>query len=59
MGWVKKNLCAEGQGVRGIIVCREDDEKLSYALTMINGVEIKYYVVDFQLRETPPTGPTT
>ena len=31
MGWVKKNLCKDGQGVKGIVICREADERFSYA----------------------------
>jgi restriction system protein len=55
MGWVKKNLCKDGQGVKGIVICREADEKLSYALDMTKGlgIEIKYYEVKFSLGETP------
>jgi endonuclease NucS-like protein len=59
MGWVKKNLCKDGQGVKGIVICREVDEKLSYALDMTKGlgIEIKYYEVKFSLSETsiPPS----
>jgi restriction system protein len=55
MGWVKKNLCKDGQGVKGIVICRDSDEKLSYALEMISGVgiEIKYYGVRFSLNDAP------
>ena len=34
MGWVKKNLCTNGQPVKGLVVCRDPDERLSYALEM-------------------------
>lgn len=59
MGWVKKNLCKDGKGVKGIVICRDTDEKLSYALNMTKGVgiEIKYYDVEFRLNETPLTQP--
>jgi restriction system protein len=50
MGWVKQNLCTDGQAVRGLIVCRDPDIKLSYALTMVQDVEVKYYSVSFALR---------
>jgi restriction system protein len=55
MGWVKKNLCKEGQSVRGIVICRDSDEKLSYALDVASeiGIEIKYYGVKFALNDTP------
>jgi restriction system protein len=53
MGWVKKNLCKEDQAVKGIVICRENDEKLSYAMVMTSGIEIKYYGVKFWLNEAP------
>jgi restriction system protein len=53
MGWVKKNLCANGQGVKGLVICRDPDPKLSYALEMTNGIEVRYYSVSFKLREAP------
>jgi len=53
MGWVKKNLCADGQGVRGLVICRDHDPKLSYALEMTNGIDVRYYSVSFKLKEAP------
>jgi len=53
MGWVKEFLCQEGEGVRGIIICKDPDEKLDYALSMTPSIEVKYYRVDFQLLESP------
>ena len=55
MGWVKKNLCKGGQSVKGIVICRHSDEKLSYALDVAGeiGIEIRYYGVKFWLNETP------
>jgi restriction system protein len=55
MGWVKKNLCKGGQAVKGIVICRHSDEKLSYALDVAGeiGIEIRYYGVKFWLNETP------
>lgn len=29
MGWVKKNLCKDGQGIKGVVICRDPDPKLS------------------------------
>ena len=34
MGWVKKNLCTDGHAVKGLVICRDYDPKLSYALEM-------------------------
>jgi restriction system protein len=52
MGWVKRNLCAEGQMVRGLVICQEPDERLSYALEMISCIDVRYYSISFTLRET-------
>jgi RecB family endonuclease NucS len=51
MGWVKKKLCKNGQMVRGLIICRDPDPKLSYALEMTQNIEVRYYNVSFKLRE--------
>lgn len=51
MGWVRENLCRDGQVVKGIIICRESDPKLSYALRMTDNVAVNYYRVDFELSD--------
>lgn len=53
MGWVKKNLCTNGQAVKGLVICRDSDLKLSYALEMTHGIDVRYYSVSFKLRDTP------
>jgi len=53
MGWVKKNLCVSGQGVKGLVICADADAKLSYALSMTSGIDVRYYSVAFKLREDP------
>jgi restriction system protein len=53
MGWVKKNLCKDGQAVKGLVICRDHDPKLLYALEMTNNIGIRYYSVSFKLREAP------
>lgn len=53
MGWVSENLCKEGQTVKGMVICREPDSRLSYALKMTPNVEAKYYQVDFRLADKP------
>jgi restriction system protein len=53
MGWVKKNLCKNGQSVKGLVICRDSDDKLSYALDMTNNIDVRYYHMSFDLRETP------
>lgn len=51
MGWVKANLCRQGQLVRGLIICRDSDPRLSYAVSMLENVGVKYYKVAFELRD--------
>lgn len=53
MGWVKKNLCSQGQTVKGLVICRDHDPKLTYALDMTSNIDVRYYSVSFQLREIP------
>ena len=53
MGWIKKNLCSSGQTVKGLVVCRDHDPKLTYALEMTNNIDVRYYSVSFRLREIP------
>ena len=53
MGWVRQNLCTDGQAVKGLIICRDPDPKLSYALSMTNQIDVRYYSVSFKLRVAP------
>jgi restriction system protein len=53
MGWVKRKLCKDGQGVKGLVICRDPDPKLSYALEMTNNIDVRYYSVRFELKESP------
>jgi hypothetical protein len=51
MGWVRGNV-AKGAGVRGLIIVRDKDPKLDYALKEIaDKVKIKRYSVSFKLVE--------
>jgi hypothetical protein len=49
IAWVEENLARKGQKVRGIIVTKETDEALSYAVKKLIDVEVKKYKVDFHL----------
>lgn len=49
MGWVKEKLCKGDQQVKGIIICREGDARLNYALKMMSNIELKRYSIDFKL----------
>jgi restriction system protein len=57
MGWVQENLCDHGQGVRGLVICKDDDERLRYALKALPGsVTVKFYRVSFGLSDRPAAG---
>lgn len=49
MSWVKKNLARDGQRVKGIIIAREVDEALGYAVQDLENVSVSTYKVDFKL----------
>jgi restriction system protein len=49
MGWVKSNLCEDGRTVTGLVICRDQDPKLDYALSVTCGISVKYYSVAFKL----------
>ncbi len=53
MGWVAEKLCQQGQDVKGMIICKEPDPRLTYALQMAKNVSLKYYRVDFKLQDQP------
>jgi hypothetical protein len=53
IGWVKENLCKAGQNVKGMIICRESDMRMSYALMATSNIAVKYYHVDFKLGDVP------
>ncbi len=49
INWVKENVAEKGQNVRGIIIARDVDDALNYAVKNLEYVEVKTYKVDFQL----------
>ena len=53
MGWVKQALCKDGQDVKGLVICRDPDPRLSYALSMTTNIQIRYYSVSFKLKDAP------
>jgi hypothetical protein len=59
MGWVNENLVPKhsGYGIRGIVVVREEDEKLRYALSQMATVTAFTYAVKFELN--PISGKAT
>jgi len=51
MGWVNDNLAKDTQKVKGIIICKEQDNKMMYALKMTKDISVKYYTIDFKLSD--------
>jgi hypothetical protein len=49
MGWVRENLARGDQKVRGIIVAKDVDEGLRYAVLDLGNVSLLTYKVDFAL----------
>ena len=49
MGWVKEKLAKDFK-VRGIIIVKEKDERLEYALKLMSNVSLFLYSVSFEIR---------
>lgn len=52
MGWVRKNIAKENRRVRGIIIAKEVDEAMRYAVENQPDIRVLEYRVDFKL--SPP-----
>lgn len=50
MGWVKENL-AKDYNVRGIIIAKEKDERLEYALRLMPNVNLFLYEASFNVKK--------
>ncbi len=53
IGWISEELCKGGQRVKGIIICRDLDDRLYYAVKAAQNIELRYYHIDFKLCEFP------
>ena len=53
MGWVNEFLCEEGESVMGLIISKNSDERLDFALSMVPNIGVKFYQVDFRLLDRP------
>lgn len=53
MSWVKENVASAGQNVRGMMLARETDAALEYAVKDLPQVEVKTYSLGFQLALKP------
>jgi len=49
MNWIQENIAEKGQKVRGIIIAKDVDDALKYAVKSLINVSIKTYKVDFRL----------
>lgn len=49
MGWVRDNLCEGEEDVRGLIICKDVDERLMCALRVASKIEARCYKVWFEL----------
>ncbi len=53
MGWIREELCQDGQNVKGMIICQEFDDKLYYATKAVPNITLKHYRIQFELLDTP------
>ncbi|RJR43363.1 MAG: DUF1016 family protein [Deltaproteobacteria bacterium] len=51
IGWVKRHKAGDNEQVQGMIICREADAALHYALSTVSNVELRRYEVEFHLKE--------
>jgi len=51
VGWIEENLAEEGETVRGLIITKDRDDKLLYALKTLKNVSLMTYIVRFDLEE--------
>jgi hypothetical protein len=54
MGWVGQHLAAKDEPIQGMIICRDADKTLQYALHAVSNVEVRLYEVEFRLKPTIP-----
>ena len=53
MGWILRNRVKQGDGesVRGLIILKNTDRKIEYALEVTHGIELMTYSVNFSLNK--------
>ena len=54
MSWVRENVAEAGQGVREIIIAKDVDDALRYAVKELPGVSVLTYRVNFELAPISP-----
>lgn len=50
MGWVKNKMAKPEEKVSGLIIARQPEENLQYALSAIENVDFQIYEIDFRLK---------
>lgn len=50
IGWVKECLAKPNDIIRGLIICRHADKRITYALKTVENVEVIHYEVEFRLK---------
>jgi hypothetical protein len=53
IGWVKQHLASKDETVQGMIISRDLDRALQYALRAVPNVDVQLYEVEFRLRPAP------
>jgi len=56
MGWVHENLAESGETVEGMVVARQGDRALHYAISAVPGLSFMTYQVDFRLTPARTSG---
>jgi hypothetical protein len=51
IGWVKRNLAQASDTVEGLIIAKQSDEAIRYALSATSGIAINHYEVEFRLKK--------
>jgi hypothetical protein len=56
IGWVRRHLAQPGEAVRGMIIAGQADQGLLYAVSAVPDVDLRFYEVEFHLRNAPSPG---
>jgi hypothetical protein len=53
MGWVKKHLAKNGEGVEALIIAHKVDKSAQYAILSVPNISLMTYEIEFSLNEAP------
>jgi len=51
MGWVRQHLAQPEEAVEGLVICHSADDRIKYALSAVPNVSLRFYEVEFHLKE--------